>query len=331
MTNDLATIPDYELAIEDSRKEFDELCAGLLSYGTESIFAMQMIARNDFTAKVANRNKRSVLLAMINVASTGLTLNPAMGYAYLVPRSDAIMLDISYKGLIKIATDTGSIMWVRAECVHEKDTFTYHGPAAMPDIVTDPFRDRGPIIGAYCIAKTKDGDILTEVMDWAAIEKVRSKSEAWSRGVVGKKGPWEEFPAEMIRKAIIKRARKTWPYTESNERLAKAVEIANQAEGGYEFDKPAAEARIAPMAGAWDAITAEERTELTKCAVLIGEYMIQDDTKGAYDYCERLGLNTELKMALWTQLDSKTRSALKRHGESIKALDQDRKDLETVV
>lgn len=326
--NQIATIQDYELAIEDSRKEFEELGAGMLSYGKEAVFAMQMLSKNEFSINTANRNPRSVLLAMINVASTGLTLNPAYGYAYLVPRDGAIMLDISYKGLIKIATDTGAIMWARAECVHEKDTFTYHGPAAMPDIVTDPFRDRGPIIGAYCIAKTKDGDILTEVMDMAAIEKIRSKSTAFTKGGGG---PWKDFFAEMIRKSVIKRARKTWPYTESNERLAKAVEIANQAEGGYEFDKPATDARIAPMAGAWEAISAEDQTELAKCAVLIGEYMGQDDAKGAYDYCERLGLSTELKMALWTQLDSRTRSALKKQGELMKALDQDRKDLESVV
>jgi phage RecT family recombinase len=330
--NQLTTIPDYELAIEDSRKEFEELCAGMLSYGKEAVFAMQMLAKNEFSINTANRNPRSVLLAMINVASTGLTLNPAYGYAYLVPRDGAIMLDISYKGLIKIATDAGGIEWARAECVHENDKFTYRGPAAMPDIVADPFRERGPIIGAYCIAKTPKGDILTECMDMAAIEKVRSKSTAWVKGSAGRKGPWEDFPPEMFRKSVIKRARKTWPYTgEGSERLAKAIEIANQAEGGYEFDKPAAEARIAPMAGAWDAITAEERTELTKCAVLIGEYMQQDDAKGAYDYCERLGLSTELKMALWTQLDSKTRAALKKQGELMKALDQDRKDLDSVV
>src|SRR3546814_4153463 len=91
---------------------------------------------------------------MINVASTGLTLNPAHGHAYLVPRDGAIVLDISYKGLIKIATDTGSVLWARAECVYGKDTFRYHGPAAMPEHEADPFSERGEIVGAYCIAKT---------------------------------------------------------------------------------------------------------------------------------------------------------------------------------
>ena len=234
--NAVVKVPQYEAAIQDSRERFEALAGTHLNYGDEEIFAMQMLTKNDYSFKVANANPRSVQLAMINVASTGLTLNPAMGYAYLVPRDNAIMLDISFKGLIKIATDAGSVSWARAEVVHENDKFTYRGPAAMPEIVADPFRERGAIIGAYCIAKTVDGDILTEVMDMAAIEQIRSKSSAWTKGSVGKRGPWEDFFAEMCRKAVIKRARKTWPYTDRDGKLAKAVEIANQAEGGYVFE-----------------------------------------------------------------------------------------------
>lgn len=228
--------PAYEDGIDSAKDQFEVLAGGHLNYGNEEIFAMQMLTKNDYVFKCANANPRSVQLAMINVASTGLTLNPAMGYAYLVPRDGGIVLDISFKGLIKIATDTGAIMWARAECVHESDQFTYHGPAAMPEIKADPFRERGEIIGAYCIAKTPEGDILTEVMDLDALHKVRSASTAFTKGSAGKQGPWGDYFSEMCRKAVIKRARKTWPYTDRNDRMATAVELANHAEGGYTFD-----------------------------------------------------------------------------------------------
>ena len=237
--NALAKRPAFEEGIDSARERFELLAGGHLQYGDEEIFAMQALTKNDYVFKVANQNPRSVQLAMVNVASTGLTLNPAHGYAYLVPRDGAIVLDISYKGLIKIATDSGAILWARAECVHENDRFTYNGPASMPEIKADPFRDRGPIIGAYCIAKTQQGDILTEVMDRASLEQVRSASTAWVKGSVGKKGPWEDYFSEMCRKAVIKRARKTWPYTDPQGRLALAVELANKAEGGYTFEHAA--------------------------------------------------------------------------------------------
>jgi recombination protein RecT len=236
MNQEVATIPPYEDGVLSARNDFQKLAPANLKFGDEEIFAIQMLTKNDFALKTANNNPRSVQFAMINVASTGLTLNPAHGYAYLVPRDGAILLDISYKGLIKIATDAGAIKWVRAECVYEQDDFTYYGPAKEPTIVTNPFKPRGEIVGAYCIAKTSEGDILTEVMDLEALLKIRDASTAYTKGQPGKKGPWEAYFAEMCRKAVIKRARKTWPYSDQNERLSAAIEIANKAEGGYTFD-----------------------------------------------------------------------------------------------
>lgn len=222
----------YENAIQTAKDRFQHIAAQTVNYDKECIFAMQALMKNDFAMKVANENPKSVHLAMINVASTGLTLNPANAYAYLVPRDGAIVLDISYKGLIKIATDSGAIVWARADVVYSADTFVYHGPASVPDHQADPFKsDRGEVIGVYCIAKTKDGDILTEVMPMAELAKVRDKSMAYAKK---KSGPWVEWFEQMAKKAIIKRASKTWPYT--NDKLAQVIEVANDSEGGYEFD-----------------------------------------------------------------------------------------------
>lgn len=225
----------WQSAIQSARERFEQN-ADLVSYEKESIFAMQALMKTDFAMGVANKNPTSVKLAMINVASTGLTLNPAHGYAYLVPRDNAIHLDISYKGLIKIATDTGAIRWARAELVYENDKFTYHGPAREPEHTANPFKGRGDVIGAYCIAKTSDGDVLTEVMDADEIEKIRGKSMAYAKS---KSGPWAEWFSQMARKAVIKRASKTWPYTDRAERLMDAIEIANESEGGYDLEAKA--------------------------------------------------------------------------------------------
>lgn len=223
----------YEKAMTAAKERFTHITGDQKTWDTESIFAMQALMKTDFAMRTANDNPGSVKLAMLNVAGTGLTLNPAHGYAYLIPRDGAIVLDISYKGLIKIATDTGSVQWVRADLVHEKDEFTYHGPAALPVHKANPFADRGAPIGVYCIAKTHDGDMLTEVMDMAELEKIRGKSLAY---VKKKSGPWVEWFGQMAKKAIIKRASKTWPYTDRIERLMDAVEIANEAEGGYDLE-----------------------------------------------------------------------------------------------
>lgn len=76
----------WQSAIQGARERFEKN-ADLVSYDKESIFAMQALMKTDYAMKIANANPTSVRLAMINVASTGLTLNPAHGYAYIVPRN----------------------------------------------------------------------------------------------------------------------------------------------------------------------------------------------------------------------------------------------------
>lgn len=224
----------YQSAINDVRADFQRIAHGAVSYDKESVFAAQQLSKTDYAKQVASRNPESVRLAMINVASTGLTLNPANAYAYLVPRDNAIVLEISYKGLIKIACDAGAIEWARADVVFDQDQFTYNGPAQLPTHVADPFsEERGKLIGCYCIAKTSGGDILCEVMPLSEIEKIRDKSDLYARK---KMGPWVEWLIQMVKKAVIKRASKTWPYTEKSDRIAQAIAIANESEGGYNLE-----------------------------------------------------------------------------------------------
>lgn len=221
----------YQNAIDGVRAEFQRIAQGMVSYDKESVFAAQQLCKTEWSRQIASKNPDSVRLAMINVASTGLTLNPANAYAYLVPRDGAIVLEISYKGLIKIACDTGSIKWGKAETVFSGDTFEWLGPAEKPLHKAEPFStERGALIGCYAIAKTADDDILCEVMPLSEIEKIRGKSDLYAKK---KSGPWVEWFEQMVKKAVIKRASKTWPYTEKSDRIAQAIAIANESEGGY--------------------------------------------------------------------------------------------------
>lgn len=228
----------YERAIFSSKDRFVLSAADLVKYDDETIFAMQQLTKvsggKQYALEVANRNPGSVKLAMLNVAATGLTLNPAYGYAYLVPRDGAIVLDVSYKGILKIATDTGAILWGRADVVRERDRFVYRGPAAEPIFETENvFGDRGAVVGAYCVAKTREGDVMCGVMSAAELAMVRNCSDLWAKY---QKGPWKDFPDEMSKKAVIKRDAKTWPRTGKSGKLFEAIELANQAEGGYVFE-----------------------------------------------------------------------------------------------
>jgi recombination protein RecT len=302
----------WEVAIANSEKRFHEL-DGSLDFNAEAVFAYQLLSKNDFSMAIADKNPMSLKLAMVNLAATGLTLNPAHGYAYLVPRDGAIKLDISYRGFIKIATDAGSILWAKAELVYEGDEFVYHGPAHEPEHRCDPFGKRTVIRGAYCIDKTADGSILCDTMTLAELEHVRNCSEAWKRPAAkgGPSGPWKDWGEEMMRKTVIKRARKTWPQSVGMARLAQAVEIANDTEGGYDLQTPRLIGR--PNDGVWEALDGETQIALERIALAVNDYWEAGDVEGAQAYIERQKLNSDEYAGLFTRFsDTKLKTALRK-------------------
>ena len=226
-TAEVKEVVPWMRAIGKAKTKFNQIAVSM-DYEKESMFAMQAITKNDYILGTAMKNPTSVRNAVINVAAVGLSLNPATKNAYLVPRDGEICLDISYMGLIKIATDTGSILWAKAEVVHESDTFIYNGPSEKPTHAADVFStDRGDMIGVYCIAKTADNEYLVETMTAAEIQDIRAKS----KGADSKYSAWTNFTKEMWKKAVIKRASKTWPKTERSDRFDNAVHIVNESEG----------------------------------------------------------------------------------------------------
>jgi recombination protein RecT len=222
----------WQAAIGQAKRKFTDVnIYKQVNYDTEAMFAYQMVKKSDYLMKIAEQRPDTLRDALINVGAIGLSLNPATQYAYLVPRDNVCCLDISYKGLIKIATDSGSIKWAKADLVYAADKFEYKGPCTMPDHAADVFGNRGEFVGAYCAAKTVDGDYLIEIMTSQDIYDIRDKSMAFVRGKEGQRGPWESFFGEMAKKSIIKRASKTWPKADSNERLQEAIKVINDHEG----------------------------------------------------------------------------------------------------
>lgn len=240
------TVPE---AIEAAKERFLQIAPHGLDFTAEHGFAVQLLNNNDYLKSVALTNPRSLESAIINVAAIGLSLNPAKKQAYLIPRNvkhgdkwvSKIFLEPSYVGLCDLATQSGSIKWVQAQLVRAADTFVDHGPGQKPTHTYEAFapaEKRGEIVGVYCTAKTDGGDYLNEIMTREDIIAIRDRSEAWKRKVEKEKkggsahgGPWESDFAEMAKKSVIRRAFKTWPKTETLDRLAAAIDLSNNNEG----------------------------------------------------------------------------------------------------
>ena len=216
---------------EDLVSRFAVVAPNWMAYEAEYGFAIQQLKANSFTMKIATQNPDTLMQAMSNVAACGLSLNPAKKEAYLVPRKGKICLDPAYGGLVKLATDTGSILWVQARLVHENDSFVMRDIDQVPDHSFDPFSDRGPVTGVYCTAKVHDGSFLTEAMNRHMVEEIRDRSEAYKANP--EKTPWFTDPGEMFKKTVIRRASKLWPKSDNIDaemRLAAAIQVSNDNE-----------------------------------------------------------------------------------------------------
>lgn len=213
MSNALALIKGD---IYGARKAFESVLSDRsISFEREAKFAVQILSNNDYALGIAQKNRQSVISAVTNVAAIGISLNPAKKQAYLVPRDGKICLDISYMGLIDLATATGSILWAKASVVYANDSFELNGYDKPPEHRFNAFsRDRGDPVGAYVVVKTAGGDYLTEAMNVDEINDIRDRSTAWRAWIEkNKKCPWVTDWPEMAKKTVIKRAYKTWPKT----------------------------------------------------------------------------------------------------------------------
>jgi recombination protein RecT len=228
-------IATLESIVGSVAKIFNEVSVDKsLDFQREYEFALQILYGNDYSCKLALANPQSVRNAITNVAAIGISLNPAKKQAYLVPRKGGICLDISYMGLVELAVASGSIRFAKAELVREQDTLVLRGVDKPPEHQFNPFsKDRGEIVGVYCVVKTIDGDFLTDTMSIDEVHAIRDRSEAWKAHVAKKLPcPWSTDPGEMIKKTLIKRASKLWPKTE---RLDQAVHYLNT-DGGQGLD-----------------------------------------------------------------------------------------------
>nr|WP_290467311.1 RecT family recombinase [Pseudomonas fluorescens] len=181
----------------------------------EMLYASQAMMNNDYLCRTAINNPLSLRNAFSQVAACGLTLNPSRGLCYLVPREGQVILDVSYKGMIKTAVNDGAIRDCIVELVYSDDKFVYKGKRHSPVHEFDPFdtKDRrGEFRGVYVEVTLPDGRVHVEAVTAVDLYKARDASELWKRK---KKGPWVDFEDSMLKKSGIKIAKKYWPQTGS--------------------------------------------------------------------------------------------------------------------
>lgn len=212
------------------------------TFRREVSFAKQTVNKNGYLAKCEASTFLNVIL---NVAQTGLSLNPTMGYAYIVPRWSRenkrleACLDPGYKGLLKLILDTGEVTSVEVQLIHANDEVLIDLSDPRKILKHEPgifkAEGRGGIVGVYSRARLKDGTYHVELMTRRDVEDIRETSESWKafKDKEVKTAIWNDHFAEMCRKTVLRRHYKYLPKGSgtAGDRLAAAVELDDSANG----------------------------------------------------------------------------------------------------
>lgn len=181
----------------------------------ERIVKLALMAATQRGSMLPQCSPVSVLKSLTDLAAVGLEPGTGpMAMAYLVPFRNGAQWEaqpvIGYRGYISLARRSGEFQDLHATVVYAKDEFDVD-LGSSPRLVHKPYhgdgKDRGVVVGAYCVARFTNGGQQIEFMRRVDIEGVRDKfSKAAARG-----GPWRDNFEAMAVKTVIRRAAKHWP------------------------------------------------------------------------------------------------------------------------
>ncbi len=150
-------------------------------------------------------DRRSLFGACMKAAQDGLL--PDGREAALVIFGEKVQYMPMMGGILKKVRNSGELSSITAQIVKANDSFRYFVDSDGEHIEHEPlvFGDRGDMVGAYALAKTKDGSIYVETMRKDDIDKVRAVSRAKNNG------PWVTWYEEMAKKTVMRRLSKRLP------------------------------------------------------------------------------------------------------------------------
>lgn len=201
--------------------------------------AWSTISRNP---DLLNSDRRSLFSSIMDAAQLGLVVDGFLGEGYLVTFKGKVQFLPGYRGLLKLARQSGEISSIDVDTIHENDKVTLRSGDVSQFSIETNWQDRGEIIGAYAICHFKDGGIQRAIMSLAEIEKIRKAAFS------GNSPAWRNSYGEMAKKTCFRR-------------LAKMLPLSTEAQKALGLEDAVDEGKTARVDG--DAIVTEDSPQDT--------------------------------------------------------------------
>jgi recombination protein RecT len=216
-------------------------------------FIAEIIQAAKANPKIINAERGSLLLALGEAAAMGLSVNPSLGEAYLIPRNRSYkdkndkwqkVLEVNfqpgYKGLVKLAYRSNLIDRIYTNVVYAGERYVETG-GLEPNIVHEIDHDKRTgdakdIVAAYAVVKLKGStEPLFETLGKGALVRIAESSgdprkKEWS-------DVWKDHFEPMARKSALIRLCKLLPRNDELRSLHMVVERDSMREVGKEPER----------------------------------------------------------------------------------------------
>ena len=194
---------------------------------------MTEITRN---ADLKKCSSESLVTAIIQSSQLGLHPDSLTGEAYLIPYNNSkkgiheCQFMIGYKGMIRLAYNSGQILNIDAQVVHENDEFSICFGSDQYLTFIPTLKNRGEVKCYYAIVHMKNGGSQFIVMSKEDIDK----HKAYSKTANSTYSSWSTHYDEMAKKTCIKAVLKYLPRSSEDLNLIMASALDDQAELGMQ-------------------------------------------------------------------------------------------------
>ena len=169
---------------------------------------------------------QSLLGSLMISAQLGLEPNTTLAEAHIIPYGNKAQFQMGYRGLIKLAWNSGHIVSIDYDKICENDTYEYSkgdgGTLKHTPLLTG---DRGNTVAYYAFALMKTGAKAVHLM---TLQEVQDHGKRFSKAYNDKTSPWKtDFDAMAYKTVLIQLADKKLPkatQTEAMMLLAQSVQ-----------------------------------------------------------------------------------------------------------
>lgn len=234
---------DAPMTIGDMLKEKKEELArdagGVLNPDVLIRVALNSIQRN---ARLMQCTPGSIYLAVKDAAAFGLFPNSITNEGHLVPfyngknKNWECKFMVGYKGLMKMAHNTGLITAIDVRKVYANDEFHYSF-GLTPDLVHVPAKgERGEFAYCYAVVRFKEGLPSFEVLSAeSAMDHGKRFSKSKDKGG-DLYGPWVDDFEAMAMKTVLRMALKYAPMATLSEKMSEIIGRDERQEAAIDVD-----------------------------------------------------------------------------------------------